>query len=99
MSVLNLPKEAVGVKLYRIACERLIGCETVIFSSGNAGVDTVMRRAAISGKVIIGGKLDNHFADLIDEADDIVETVALDAKSYGALKNRWMRCKQDRIVK
>jgi hypothetical protein len=29
----------------------------------------------------------------MDENGDMIGTVALDAKSYGVLKNRWMRCR------
>jgi hypothetical protein len=88
-----IPETATGVVLYRIRGERLIGCETCDFEQGSAGVELVMRRAAISGRVEVGGKLENHFADLLDKDGSMVETVALDAKSYGALKNRWMRCR------
>ena len=89
----RLPKSAISIVLYRVSGENLVGCETVTFVTGNQGVETVLRRASISGKVEVGGKFQNHFADLLDAKDDIIESVALDAKSYGALKNRWMRCK------
>jgi hypothetical protein len=46
--------------------------------------------------VDIGGKVEDHFADVLDAAGDLLETVSLDASSYGALKNRWMRCRVDR---
>lgn len=88
-----VPDNAVSVVLYRISGEKLIGCEAIIFSQGAAGIETALRRASISGRVEIGGKLDKHFADLLDSKDDIIETVALDSKSYSALKNKWMRCK------
>ena len=88
-----IPEDAISIVLYRICGERLFGCETVSFPNGNAGISTVLCRAAISGKVEVGGKLVKHFADLCNAAGDIIESVALDAKSYGALKNQWMRCK------
>lgn len=92
--MIELPATGVGLRLARIdRKERLILCEAVRFVDGRSAVDTVLRRAQISGRVDVGGKISNHFADVLDDAGDIVETVALDAKSYRALKNRWMRCK------
>lgn len=89
-----LPSEAVGLRLARIdSRERLILCEAVRFTGGCAAVDTILRRAAISGRVEIGGEIGNHFADVLDDNGDIVETVALDRLSYRALKGHWMRCK------
>ena len=89
-----LPIEARGLRLARIdARENLILCEPVLFVDGLQAVDTVLRRATVSGRVEVDGKIDNHFADVLDENGDLIGTVALDAKSYGALKNRWMRCK------
>lgn len=91
----TVPTEAVGLKLYRYVGDRLIGCETVIFVGGAHAVDTTLRRAAISGRVEIGGKIENHFADIYINRDTWTESVALDAKSYRALKTRWMRCKTE----
>lgn len=92
----NLSADAVGLRLARInSREELILCEPVRFVNGRAAVDTVLRRAAISGRVEVEGKIDNHFADVLNDKQDITETVSLDAKSYGALKNRWMRCRVD----
>lgn len=89
-----LPPNAVGLRLARIdAKEQLILCEGVRFVGGVAAVDTVLRRAQISGVVAMNGQIKNHFADVLDEDGDIVETIALDAGSYAALKTRWMRCK------
>ncbi len=94
---LDLPTEAVGLRLARITkSEKLILCEPVKFVTGRAAVSTVLRRAAISGLVKVDGKIENHFADILAENGDLVGTVTLDAASYGALKNRWMRCKVDR---
>lgn len=92
----ELPAEAVGLCLYRIdRKERLWACEAMRFENGRDGVDTVLRRAAVSGRVEIGGEIANHFADVLDDEQTILTTVALDAKSYGALKNKWMRCRLD----
>lgn len=87
--------DAIGLQLHRIdGKDNLITCEEVYFADGAAAVDTVLRRAAISGRVEIDGKIENHFADiLIDRDGSWDQTVSLDAKSYGALKNKWMRCK------
>jgi hypothetical protein len=60
-------------------------------------VDTTLRRAAISGRVELGGKPVDFFADILDHNHDILETVALDRHSYAALKNHWMRCKLQEV--
>lgn len=91
-----LPLETVGLRLARItSSEELILCEAVRFT-GRAAVDTVLRRANLSGRVEIEGEIKNHFADVLDTDGDLIATVALDAKSYGALKNHWMRCRVER---
>ncbi|MDO9364651.1 MAG: hypothetical protein Q7T60_17115 [Sphingopyxis sp.] len=93
----QIPAEAVGLKLFRIdSRENLIACESIRFVRGRPAVDTVLRRAAISGRVEVNGKIADHFADVLDSDESIIETVALDANSYRSLKNRWMRCKVDR---
>lgn len=93
----GLPNNATGLRLARITPQdELILCEPVQFTAGLPSVDTVLRRAAISGRVEIDGDIGDHFADVLDRDGDIIETVALDAASYRALKNRWMRCKVDR---
>lgn len=90
----NLSLEAVGLRLARInSQERLILCEAIRFNDGYAAIDTILRRATISGRVEIGGKIENHFVDVLNNNGDIIETVALDRRSYASLKNRWMRCK------
>ncbi len=89
-----IPPEAVGLKLYRIdQKERLHACESVSFVKGRAAVLTVLRRAEICGRVDPGGKIGNHFADVLDCAEDLIETVALDGDSYRALKVRELRCR------
>lgn len=91
-----LPNTAVGLRLARIVGDDLILCEAMRFDAGWNAIHTVLRRANVSGRVEIGGEVANHFADVLDDHGDIVETVALDAKSYRALKTKWMRCKVDR---
>lgn len=89
----GLPNDAVGLRLARIVGDDLRLCEAVRFVSGRDGVDTVLRRAAVSGHVEIEGQIENHFADALNDNGDIVAIISLDSKSYGALKNHWMRCK------
>lgn len=90
----TIPKESVGLRLCRIdKKDRLWLCEPVTFIAGFAGVEITLRRAAISGRVEVGGENKDHFADVIDKDGSMIETVALDAHSYRALKNHWMRCR------
>ena len=89
----QIPSEATGLRLHRVAGENLMSCEEVQFQTGYTGVETVLRRAAISGRVEVGGALEHHFADVLDAEGNILETVALDSHSYKALKNHWMPCK------
>lgn len=98
--MIKIPPEAVGLRLARIdRKEQLILCERIRFTEGFSGAEIVLRRAAISGIVEVGGDIVNHFADVLDDGGDIIETVALDKGSYSALKNRWMRCKVERFDK
>lgn len=90
----ELPVGTHGLRLARITnTEELILCEPIKFDGALPAVDTVLRRAAVSGRVEVDGNIDYHFADILDGDGDMIGTVALDAKSYGALKNKWMRCK------
>lgn len=89
----QLPADSVGLRLARISGENLILCEAMRFDAGLSGVELVLRRASIAGRVEVGGVIANHFADVLNDKGDLVETVALDAKSYSALKNKWMRCR------
>jgi hypothetical protein len=91
--VFNLPPTAAVVRLARIRGDDLIFCEAMLLPGGATAIDTILRRAQLSGRVEVGGEIANHFADILDEAGDMVQTVALDSKSYSAIKNRWMRCK------
>ena len=89
---MEIPEEACVVRLARIdRAENLLLCEAIQFKKGWKGVHTVLRRAQISGRVEVEGKIENHFADLLNINGDMVATVALDARSYSALKNKWMR--------
>lgn len=92
----KLPPESQGLRLHRIdRKERLIACELVMFRGGRPAVNTVLRRAAIAGRVEVGGSIADHFADVHDAEGSLIETVALDAKSYKSLKTRWMRCRTE----
>jgi hypothetical protein len=89
----RLPMQAAGLQLHRIVGERLIACEKIRFVRGRPAVQMTLLRAAIAGRVDVGGKIEDHFADVLDDDGSMIETVALDAKSYRSLKTRWMRCK------
>lgn len=98
MTLEKLPAASVGLRLGRLTRkDELILCEAMRFDGGRAAVYTTLRRAQISGRVEVGGNIKDHLADVLDDNSDIVETVALDSKSYSALKNRWMRCKVERF--
>jgi hypothetical protein len=83
----------VDIQLHRINGEELLACEAVVFDGGGSAVDTVLRRAAVSGRVEVEGELKNRFADLHDRDGNLVCSVALDRNSYHALKYQWARCK------
>lgn len=89
----DIPAEAVGIRLCRVTkAGELTMCLTVLFDDGARAIDTVLRRAAISGKVGPVGETGDYWADLMNAGDDtLVETVALDAKSYKAIKTRWAK--------
>lgn len=86
------------MRLYRyLKGDRLQACEAMKFTGGMPAVDTTLRRAAISGRVEVEGKVEDHFADLLDDNGSMIATVALDAKSYRALKTKWMKCKVESV--
>ncbi len=95
----DLPPETAGLRLCKIfPGDDLRLCEPVLFTKGRAAVDTVLRRAAISGgriEVNPEGRLPDHFADIMDANCDMIGNIALDAKSFKALKDYWMRCKYE----
>lgn len=94
-----LDKDAVGLRLIRHDSKgRTHFCEPVTFVRGYEGVEIVLRRASLSGRVEIEGEVKDHHADvLIDDGGSWSQTVALDAGSYRALKNHWMRCKIEAV--
>lgn len=90
----DLPKEAATIRLCKVVREELILCEAVGFVDGVTAVETVLRRAAINGKVGPVGETGDYWADLMNaDADTLVETIALDRKSWNAIKTKWARCK------
>lgn len=98
MANLMVPDEAVSIRLYRFVKDELIGCEEVTLKNGASSIDTVLRRAAISGHVRVGEKFQDHFADLLDKDGIIVASVELDKDSYRMLKTKWLRCKVQRCA-
>ena len=95
-NVERLPSDAAGLRLCRIdRKDELHLCEPILFTRRRAAVQTVLLRAAISGTVEVEpeGSLGDYFADVLDERGYMVGNVNLDAKSYRALKTKWMRCK------
>ena len=89
-----VPENAIGLRLCKVVGETLIMCEPVIFNNGQPAVDTVLRRASISGQVGPIGETGDFWADfLIDDIGTWEETVALDRDAWNSLKNHWMRCK------
>lgn len=98
----RLPAETCGLKLYKITTRgELIGCESVIFAKGRDAVNTVLRRAALSGRVEVepDGDLPDFYADVLVDADGTWEaSVALDRDSYRSLKNHWMRTRIERTA-
>lgn len=99
MSVKNLDKldrEARGLRLYRHnARDELLACELVMFVRGAAAINTVLRRAALSGTVAIEpfDERPDYFADVYVDEHNWTQTILLDRASYSSLKNHWMRCR------
>lgn len=95
----RLPETVVGLQLFRIVRDDLRACEPMRFDGGRGAVECVLNRASVSGRVEVNGEIKDHFADAFDASGDLVETIALDAKSYKALKTKWMRCKVQWIAR
>ncbi len=102
MTVRNLDRldpRARGLKLHKHdAHDRLIACELVMFTGGAPSIDTILRRAALSGVVAVepfDERMD-YFADVFIDDNSSTQTILLDHRSYASLKNHWMRC---RLVK
>lgn len=92
----RLPVETVGLRLCKMfPGDELRLCEGVRFTNGLPAVNTVLRRAGLAGRVEVGGKNQDHWADVLDDTGDWIETVALDAASFRSLKGHWMRCRYE----
>jgi len=92
----NLDPDAVGLRLYKHdADNNLRACELVIFAGGAQAINTVLRRAALSGTVKCEpfDEAPDFFADVYTDEHTWTQTVLLDRNSYASLKNHWMRCK------
>lgn len=90
----NLPAEAAGIRLCKVVRGELILCEMTIFEGGAGAVDTVLRRADVSGKVGPVGETGDFWADIMnEEGDTLVETVKLDRNAWNAIKRRWAKTK------
>lgn len=90
----DLPPEAAGIRLCKVVRGDLILCEMTLFDGGAAAVDTVLRRAGVSGKVGPVGETGDFWADIMNaEGDTLVETVTLDRRAWNAIKRRWARTK------
>lgn len=92
-----VPDWCTGLRLCKSNGNGLRMSEEVQFVKGAEGVDTVLRRAAISGQVGPIGETGEYWADLLDCNGDWDETIALDRDSWNSLKNHWMRCKMEPV--
>lgn len=93
-----LHADAAGLRLCKIfPGEHLRLCEEVQFAKGRRTVEIILRRASISGRVDVTDDLSalDLWADVMDANGNMIQHVALDAKSFKSLKNHWMRCKYD----
>lgn len=95
----NLDPKACGLRLHRHNPKgELVSCEIVMFDIGFPAINTVLRRAGISGVVKcepFDGQMD-YFADVYIKDGNFTQSILLDRKSYAALKNHWMRCRVER---
>lgn len=88
-----IPQETSGLRLCKVVRDQLVMCESVVFEGGWRAVDTILRRAAVHGKVGPVGETGDFWADLIDTDYDLIETIKLSREAWNGLKNHWMRCK------
>ena len=87
---------AIGLKLYKHdARDNLIACELVLFERGLPAINTVLRRAALSGTVQVEpfDQSPDYFADVYTSPSTSEQTILLNRDSYRSLKNHWMRCR------
>lgn len=96
-AIKDIPEAATGLRLCKMVGDELVLAEEVQFPGGLASVDVTLRRAAISGQVGPVGETGDWWADIFDAKGDMIETIALDRRSWNALKNRWMRCRIENL--
>lgn len=96
----DIPETVVGLRLARRRKDGMwFISEALRFEGGSAAVETLLRRAHLSGHVSVGvsGRSNRHVACLLDDRLVVVETAVLDAKSYRSLKTKWAKCKIESV--
>ena len=88
---LFIPANVTGIRLCKMRGRKFVLCEPVFFEYAAVAIDTVFRRAAISGAVGPIGETGDYWADLMTDGETWVETVALSREAWNAIKNRWAR--------
>lgn len=91
----KIPVDAVGLRLCKMRGENLILCEPIVFEHGRVAIDTILRRAKVSGKIGPIGETGDYWADFINSNGDWEETIALSREAWNGLKNHWMRCRHE----
>lgn len=73
MTGLGIPTQAVGLRLCRIRPDGgLVLYDAIRFLAGASAVDTVLRRAQISGRVAVGAENETYWADVMNDDGDTV---------------------------
>lgn len=90
----GISDDSVGFTLYRHdAKDNLLAYECVELEKGASAVRLALRRARISGKVVLESdttdRIETYFADINNEDGDITNTVLLDKKSFTHLKYKF----------
>lgn len=84
-----IDKTAVGIVLCRInKKEELLLYNTVYFDRKHIGVCRELKICSISGSLDVDAKLETYFADIVNDDDEIVNSVALDRGSFRTLRRR-----------
>ncbi len=93
----GIPQDACGLRLCVIRQtrdgERLDLCETVIFANGAGAVDTVLRRAKISGDIGRFGQSiveygGDWWADVMNANGDLIDVLPMSREAWNSLKNK-----------
>lgn len=96
MSEIVVPDNAIGLRLCKVVKGKLHMSEDVMFTEGRSSVNTVLRRAAVSGKVGPIGETGDFWADFLEDGYGWSETIALDRRAWNSLKNKWMPCRMEK---